>query len=110
MKSVILSILFSFLISLAPLYITEPLTYAQPFGLRSSTEQKEARFHILSTKNGRYIFGQISDSHKDKFMLDTLTGRLWQIAESGEVGLYLRPVPYRYGNGKYGNLPERPKR
>ena len=110
MKSVILSILFSVFISLVLLCLIEPLTYAQPFGLRSSTEQKEARFHILSNKNGRYIFGQISDSPKDKFMLDTLTGRLWQIAESGEIGLYLRPIPYRYSNGKYGNLPERPKR
>ena len=44
---------------------------------------------------------------KDQFMLDTFTGRLWRIAESGDVGLYLRTVPYRSKGGKYVPLPEK---
>ena len=39
-------------------------------------------------------------------MLDTFSGRLWQIAESGEIGVYLRSVPYRTTEGGYSPLPE----
>ncbi|MFH0786970.1 MAG: hypothetical protein V2B13_05050 [Pseudomonadota bacterium] len=39
-------------------------------------------------------------------MLDTFTGRLWRISETGEVGLFLSPVPYRISKGKYSPLPE----
>jgi hypothetical protein len=39
-------------------------------------------------------------------MLDTQTGRLWQIAESGEIGIFLRTVPYRDAEGACSPLPE----
>lgn len=79
--------------------------YAQ-FGLGQQYRER-AEPKSLSAPGGRYVFGQISESDKDKFMLDTHTGRLWQIAESGEVGLFLREVPYRIGDGKYEPLPKR---
>jgi hypothetical protein len=79
---------------------------AQGFGILSQQPQPESREEVLSSANGRYVFGQISDSDKDKFMLDTWTGRLWRIAESGELGLYLTTVPYRNKEGKTSALPE----
>ena len=79
---------------------------AQPFGIASSQPQAQPEYKTLSSGTGRYVFGQISGSSKDQFMLDTLTGRLWQIAESGEIGTYLRTVPYRDAEGKCSPLPE----
>ena len=79
---------------------------AQPIGLLSPQPKQQTQRGLLATENGRFAFGQISDSSKDKFMLDTLTGRLWRIAESGEIGLYLTVVPYRTKKGEYTDLPE----
>ena len=61
---------------------------------------------ILSSDKGRFIFGQISDSSKDQFMLDTVTGRLWRIAETGAIGMYLRAIPYRNDEGEISPVPE----
>jgi len=80
--------------------------FAQPFGIGSTPPQEKPEQGVLSSGNGRYVFGQISDSSKDKFMLDTLSGRLWQIAETGEAGVFLRAVPYRTEEGKLSPLPE----
>ncbi len=79
---------------------------SQPFGIGSSQVQKEPRQEILNTAGGRFVFGQISDSPKDQFMLDTVTGRLWRIAETGEAGMFLRAVPYRTAEGKLSPIPE----
>ena len=77
------------------------------FGLGGAPPQQKLEPKLLSSENGRFVFGQISASHKDKFMLDTWSGRLWRIAESGEIGLFLRPVPYRIGDGEYTPLPKK---
>lgn len=77
------------------------------FGLGGAPPQQKMEPKLLSSESGRFVFGQISASGKDKFMLDTFSGRLWRIAESGEVGLFLRPVPYRIGDGEYTPLPEK---
>jgi hypothetical protein len=61
---------------------------------------------VLSAAGGRFVFGQISDSGKDQFMLDTLTGRLWRIGESSDIGMHLRPIPYRMEDGKYSPAPD----
>lgn len=79
---------------------------AQPLGLMSQQPQREPHHECLSSPNGRFVFGQISDSTKDQFMLDTFTGRLWRIGESGKIGLFLEPVPYRTPEGECSNLPE----
>jgi len=86
--------------------LTPLVAHAQGFGLSPSKAQVEPQFRVLSSSSGRYVFGQISDSSKDQFMLDTFTGRLWRIAESGEIGIYLRPVPYRDPEGKCSFVPE----
>jgi hypothetical protein len=80
--------------------------HAQPFGITSPQQQQKTQQKLLSSANGRFVFGQISDSSKDQFMLDTVTGRLWRIAESGAIGIFLRAVPYRTKAGKHTPLPE----
>lgn len=34
---------------------------------------------VLSAPGGRYVFGQISPFARHQYMLDTQTGRLWQV-------------------------------
>ncbi|MBW1734433.1 MAG: hypothetical protein JRJ09_04525 [Deltaproteobacteria bacterium] len=80
--------------------------YAQPLGLGAGEKVQQPQQKVLSSHGGRFVFGQISGSAKDKFMLDTATGRLWRIGESGKLGIYLQPVPYRHGDGKCTALPE----
>jgi hypothetical protein len=89
---------FSFLLA----YTAE--TNAQ-FGLGAQQGQQRPERSVLSSSTGRYVFGQISDSGKDQFMLDTQTGRVWRVSESSEVGMFLSPVPYKTGEGKYSFLP-----
>jgi len=81
---------------------------AQPFGVGSTRPTEIKQHPSLGCPGGRFVFGQISDSSKDQYMLDTATGRLWRIAESGEVGIFLRPVPYRTESGRYSPLPDEP--
>jgi hypothetical protein len=78
---------------------------AQPFGIGSKQAEQKSQQQILSSSNGRFVFGQISNSGKDKFMLDTATGRLWRIGESGAIGLFLKSVPYRDEEGTCAVLP-----
>ncbi len=73
----------------------------------SSPQKENPRQKILFSENGRYVFGQISDSSKDQFMLDTVTGRLWRIAETGEIGEFLRAIPYRNEEGETSLVPEK---
>ncbi len=88
------------------LQISAIKVFAQPFGIGSSQPQQKPKQEILNTTGGRFVFGQISDSSKDKFMLDTVTGRLWRIAETGEAGMFLRSIPYRTADGKLSPVPE----
>ena len=80
--------------------------FAQTLGSPEQGTEKSKQ-EILFSENGRYVFGQISDSNKDQFMLDTVTGRLWQIAETGEIGMFLRPIPYRDDEGEISPVPEK---
>ena len=53
--------------------------------------QENAEF--LAAPQGRYVLGQLGDSRADQYLLDTHTGRLWQLIP-GEKGVrYLEPVP-----------------
>ena len=79
--------------------------YAQPLGLGSSKIQQPQQ-KILSSDNGRFVFGQISGSSKDQFMLDTATGRLWRIGATGKLGTFLKSIPYRNAKGECTMLPE----
>ncbi len=79
--------------------------HAQPLGLGSGPQGSEATAGVLASSNARFVFGQVSDSSKDQFMLDTFTGRLWRIAESGKLGTYLKPVLYCAEDGQCSSLP-----
>jgi hypothetical protein len=81
-----------FALSLSP-------AFAQ-FGLTPSPSQKLSSQGVLCSGIGRYVFGQISDSNKDQYMLDTETGRLWRIGESSDLGTHLRAIPYKDEQGK----------
>jgi hypothetical protein len=86
---------------------TSFVAVAQPLGILSSQGKQESQKQILSSSEGRFVFGQISDSSKDQFMLDTRTGRLWRISERGDIGIFLSNVPYCIAEGKYSHLPEK---
>lgn len=75
------------------------------FGISTPPPQVPPSGKVLSSTGGRYVFGQISDSSKDQFMLDTQTGRLWRIGESSDVGTHLRSIPYRDEQGKVSAYP-----
>ena len=81
--------------------------YAQPLGIGGSQAAEQPQYGVLSAPNGRFVFGQISASSKDLFMLDSATGRLWRMGESGKVGIFLKAVPYLDAEGECTFLPER---
>ena len=99
-KMVIMAIPLLLLVLVGPTGV-----YAQPLGLGSSKAQQPQE-KVLSSDNGRFVFGQISGSSKDQFMLDTATGRLWRIGESGKLGTFLKSIPYRNAKGECTILPE----
>jgi hypothetical protein len=101
-KNVIIMIALSLLVLFGP-----KIAFAQPLGIMGSQGQKQIQYESLSSVNGRFVFGQISNSGKDQFMLDTITGRLWRISESGTIGIFLKPVQYRTGEKHYSDHPGR---
>lgn len=64
--------------------------------------------------NGRYVFMQLSDMRRDQYMLDTQTGRLWNIVNQNlstksnepiEITV-LSPVMYSdFGGTTFNELP-----
>ncbi|RLC27516.1 MAG: hypothetical protein DRH37_10660 [Deltaproteobacteria bacterium] len=83
---------------------------AQPFGMMSAKGRPGPQNTILSAPNGRFVFGQVSDSSSDLFMLDTRTGRLWRLSERGDLGMFLSRVPYCTTDGKCADVPQDPTR
>lgn len=62
--------------------------------LCSSATAQEHRPTVLSAPGGRFVFGQISNMRKDQYMLDTATGRLWEVTEDTNGMRSLAPVHY----------------
>lgn len=69
---------------------------------------------VLSAPGGRYVFGQVSEYQRDKFLLDTQTGRLWQMVcamsdkdAPGKCKLFaMEPVTFTDSSGNIsGALP-----
>jgi hypothetical protein len=66
-----------------------------PTTAQDSTSSTTSHEGVLASVNGRYVFGQVSPLRADQFMLDTQTGRLWQLmaaTNNPEIGL----VPIKY--------------
>jgi hypothetical protein len=99
-KMLVLTVIWSLLVLFGSTKV-----FAQTLGV-SSQQTEKPKQEVLSSQNGRFVFGQISDASKDQFMLDTATGRLWRIAETGEIGMFLRAIPYRNDEGELSHLPE----
>jgi hypothetical protein len=83
-----------------------PLSVDAQFGFQPQQIPQKSQQAVLSTAQGRFAFGQVSDSADDKFMLDTFTGRLWRLGKRTDIGLCLTPVPYRSEDGECSALPE----
>jgi hypothetical protein len=88
-------------------HIGAQAVYAQPLGIGGSQAAEQPQYGVLSAPNGRFVFGQISASSKDLYMLDTGTGRLWRMGESGKVGIFLKAVPYLDAEGECTFLPDK---
>ena len=84
-----------------------PLRTEAQFGLTPKQVQKKSHQSVLSTAQGRFAFGQVSESSEDKFMLDTVTGRLWRLNKRTDIGICLTVIPYRSNDGKCSPLPEK---
>lgn len=77
-------------------------TIAVCFAVLAAAETTALPHGVLSAPGGRYVFGQISEYARHQYMLDTLTGRLWQVVcakreEAGEKKCtlnVLEPIPY----------------
>jgi len=96
------------LIALSLLVLYSPMSVcAQPIGFKAPQPPQTSQQTVLSTAEGRFAFGQVSNSREDKFMLDTLTGRLWRITKKTDIGICLTSVPYRSAEGECSALPEK---
>lgn len=60
---------------------------------------------VLSAPGGRYVFGQVSMARADQYLLDTQSGRMWQIAKSKEGSMVLEPVLFVASDDGYSLLP-----
>lgn len=58
----------------------------------------------LSSAGGRFVFGMISEYRADTFMLDTQTGRLWQLVLTADSVKILQSVNYSDLKVKSGRL------
>ena len=91
MKNLVLSSLF--LISCFA-YANEPVEVIPP------------QHKVLGSENGRFVFGQVSSYRSDQYLLDTHTGRMWQIVENKEKQSVLQPVPIKQLFGEEAYIPE----
>ena len=64
--------------------------------------------HPTAEGSGRFVFGQVSDFRADQYLLDTKTGRLWQIVLAPGGGNILQPVPVVSDDGK-GSIAQPPQ-
>jgi len=78
------------------LIVTSALLLSLPIVVfaQEPVKVKPPQQKILSSPNGRYVFGQISDFRRDQYLLDTQAGRLWQMVVDKEGKNKLQPVPF----------------
>lgn len=82
-------ILFTSVLSI--IFLSSNITFAQ---------DNEGYPHgVLSSNGKRFVLGQISQLARDQYMLDTETGRLWQIVQGEKGNTVLQMVPYVMLNG-----------
>ncbi len=77
------------------------------------SDENKTKKAVLSSPNGRYVLGQISDMRRDQFLLDTQTGRVWAVSiqklptpdgrlptDDDPGYTVLDPVPFANGKGE----------
>jgi hypothetical protein len=60
---------------------------------------------VLSAPGGRYVLGQISSARADQNLLDTQSGRVWQVVVDTNNADILQEVPYKSVDGSLSLLP-----
>jgi len=75
------------------------------FSLAQSNENKNK---ILSSENGRFVFGQVNELRADRYLLDTQTGRLWTIVVDSNKVESLQQIYFLSIDGLKSILPENP--
>ena len=75
-------------------------------GFMESVEAKTSNAKVLGTDTGRYVFGQISDFRSDQYLIDTETGRLWQLVVDENKNTKMRPIPIIQLLGEEAYVPE----
>jgi len=65
----------------------------------SSAMAQDNTPNALGVPGGRYVFGQISSMRADQFLLDTHTGRVWQIVVNEKGLRSFSPIPYQSIDG-----------
>jgi hypothetical protein len=74
----------------------------------SIAQLKENKNKNLSSENGRFVFGQISEYRRDQYLLDTQTGRIWQIVADSSKNVSLQQILFESIDGSKTLLPEEP--
>lgn len=75
-------------------------------GYAQGGDAPEDDSRVLSSSDGRYVFGQVSNFRRDQFLLDTHSGRLWQMVEDDEERSKLQAVPFIQIFGEEAYLPD----
>lgn len=96
-KNMIIRVIFIFLL-IGTLFFHSYAECADTVGARG----------VLQSSNARYVFGTTIGWADTQYMLDTKTGRLWQVVKSQEAGrIVLQQVPY-ISDGKLWAMPDDP--
>lgn len=61
---------------------------------------------ILGAEGSRFVFGQISVMRADQYLLDTKTGRLWELVIDKDGNRMLRAIPMERASGSLGFIAE----
>ena len=77
-----------------------------PSGLAQATEEQSSQSHVLSSPGGRYVFGQVSTFRRDQFLLDTQTGRMWEVVVDKAGQDQLQPMPFDQVFGGQAFIPD----
>lgn len=82
----------------------------------SSSAAEEIAPKILASDGGRFVYGQVGAARADQYMLDTKTGKLWQLVQAQRMNsdgatnttvMMLKPIPYQ--DGRSGESPTPPQ-
>lgn len=89
-------------ITIITIFISTTVLAAEPVKVKPPANKS------LSSENGRYVYGQISEMRRDQYMLDTKTGKLWNLMSTftgeganREEATYLVPVLYKQHDGTW---------